>query len=134
MTVELRDVETEDHVVLVWTSDRRGDVLPNPRGVEVEHLTRVIAGSVDIKIRGGGKTIRLSAGQEIRLPVGTPYAFRTLSAETEVRCFYPKRNAKALADIGHLRSVDGVKRPVSEGRGSLDVVERLHAGTVKRTR
>lgn len=121
MTISLRDLETQDHVVLVWTSDERGDVLPNPKGVKVEHLTRVEVGSVEIKVRGQNDLIRLTAGQEIRLPVDTPYVFRTLERTTEVRCFYPKRDPVAVADVAHLRTVDGQKRQVCEGKGCVDV-------------
>lgn len=121
MAVELEDLETRDHVVLVWTSNRLGDVVPNTTGVEVEHVTQIVSGSVDVKIRGTDRVLSLVAGEEIRIPVKTPYAFRTTSSATEVRCLYPKLNAKAVADIGHLR--ERRKRIVSEGTTSIDVID-----------
>lgn len=136
MAIELEDRETRDHVVLVWTSDRRGDVLPNTTGVRVEHVTRVVSGSVEVKVRGSDRTAILEAGQEVVLPAKTPYAFRAVGNFTEIHCFYPKADAEAVEDVSYLR--ERRKRVVSGGEAKFEdfgrSVRPAKTGTGRRRR
>lgn len=123
MAIKVRQEPSNDFILLVWTSDVDGEEIMNLNGVQVSHITKVITGSVELEMQGEVQT--LNQNDEITLPTLTPYLFRTLTSNTEIRCFYPK-NLRALFDLKDLvrSSVDRVVIPT----------RRKNTSSIKRTK
>ena len=102
MTVYVRNIETEDHVILIWTGEA-GDVLPNRNGVKHPHDTVIVSGTVLLEIEGE-RPQTLTAPATVVLPVNTSYTFTGIEGPGVVHCFYPKRIPGATEEIRHLRT------------------------------
>lgn len=127
MSISVVDIEKTETVDLLWTGER-DDVLPNPQGVEVSHVTRVEQGAVEFTVDGYRPRV-LRQGEEIVLPVRTPYKVRVTEGPAMVRCLYPKTEP-ALRDIQHLRS-GGEGRVLVESREVI--LNRATTTTTKTT-
>jgi len=103
MAVLVTPTETDDHVVLTWTSDSVGDVLPNPNGLRVEHVTRCDSGSIEIRFPNRA-SITVLEGEEIILPLGIRYDVISVTVPTVITCFYPKTDPNIDEDVGSFKA------------------------------
>lgn len=94
-------------------------VVRNANGVAHEHVTRVVRGEVEFRFED--RTIIVSAGQEINLPLHEPYFVVGTVPDIEVRCFYPKAVEGAVEEIQHLRT-DSPESPDSKPTQTRDWV------------
>ena len=90
-SVKVQNVLTDNGFDLRWFSNSVGDIVQNPKGVDREHLTKIIKGSAVFRLNPGTRNqseITKSAGENITLPVRTPYEVEVLAAPCEIHCEY----------------------------------------------
>lgn len=104
--VTYRSDETDpDFVVIVWEGAEGAPPTENGAGISHPHTTRVISGRIRLTYEDDPRNpIELGAGEEIVIAINRPYVVEAIGrGRHEVRCFYPRANASAVAEIQHLR-------------------------------
>lgn len=106
MSITVQNDESDpDFVILSWIGQEGDPPLENPPGVGNMHTTRIDAGRVRFTYYDDpDNPIELDAGEEIVLDVRRGYRVDVVGrGEHRGRCFYPRANAAAIAEIEHLR-------------------------------
>ncbi len=104
MSIILRNIKTDTRTTLVWSGD---GVMRNLTGNAVSHLTTIIFGTVEIRFTE--RTVTLTAGQDIVIPIKVPYDVITIGGPAIVHCIYP--TGPAADSIKHLLSDTPVRYP-----------------------